>query len=616
MKNRIKILLLSLVTLAGVSCNMLDRVPLTTAMDDVYWSTEDAVRLYANGFYENYFVGYGSGWSTAYSPVRGYNFSDDFATSGTQSNFENIVPNSRISTSTSAVMLGNYGSTSWNFSYVRKVNIMLARMESNMKEILTSEQYNHWTAVAKFFRGLEYSRLVETFGDVPYYDVELLETDKDLLYKDRDDRTVVMDAVAEDFKFALANMRASDINKQYLNKYIAASFISRAMLFEASWQKYHLNNTAKAKEYFELAVTAAEVVMKSGKYKFSSVFSSLFGSENLASNEEVILYREFVAALGVNHGFASYSNGFEGMAQGGNLDLIKSFICNDGNVYQNSTAANATSFEIKDLALTRDPRFESTFYYKPNFKAPTMLYANKFIARAGVTPDPGKAPADQYTSLLNVNDGPVIRYAEVVLNWIEAKAELAEMGGAAVSQDDLDKSVNAIRNRPLDSEAILKGVTKTAPLTLAALPTDPDRDSDVPALLWEIRRERRMEFVFEFARILDLRRWKKLEYMQGSTNKDILLGPWVNISVDMPTWVDPNEDTSKEKIGVLKVQKADGTVVTYDGKNAADLVGFYVPQKVADRNAITEKNYLAPVGAAQVSDYKDRGYTLTQTKGW
>lgn len=593
----------------GVSCDMLDRQPLTTVMDDAYWSTEDAVRLYANGFYENYFVGYNSGWGTAYTPLRGYNFNDDVTGSGTQTAFENTVPNTRSSTSTTPTMLSYYGSTSWNFAYVRKVNIMLDRVENKMTDILSQEAYNHWTAVAKFFRGIEYSRLVESFGDVPYYDYVLEDTDKDNLYKDRDDRTSVMDAVAKDFEYVLNNMRVSDGDSQYLNRYIAASFISRAMLFEASWQKYHLNNTTKAKEYFELAVTSAEVVMNSNKYDFTSDFRSLFGSDNLAGNGEVILYRTYDASLSVYHCIASYSNRNESVGKDANLALVKSFICNDGDVYQSSTTPNAESFEIKDLAVTRDPRFEATFWNEPQFRSKTLLYSCKFTSREGDDYYDQTVPP-QYGSSTNTNDAPVIRYAEVVLNWIEAKAELAEMGGTAVTQSDLDKSVNAIRSRPLDSEAIGKGVTKTAPLTLASLPNDPNRDSDVSALLWEIRRERRMEFIYEFSRLFDIRRWKKLDYMQGTSNPDMLLGPWVNISEDVPSYIDD------AKIGVLRVQKEDGTVVTYDGSNAADMVGFYIPEAIKDRDAFSDKNYLSPIGAAQISDYKDRGYTLTQTTGW
>ena len=83
---------------------------------------------------------------------------------------------------------------------------------------LTANAYQHWSAVARFFRGYEYSRLVSIFGDVPYYDKSIKDSKLELLYKDRDDRTFVMDKVYDDFVYALDNMRVSDGSTQYLNK--------------------------------------------------------------------------------------------------------------------------------------------------------------------------------------------------------------------------------------------------------------------------------------------------------------------------------------------------------------------------------------------------------------
>src|SRR5690606_32792572 len=130
--------------------------------------------------------------------------------------------------------------------------------------LLTPEAYNHWSSVARFFRGYEYSRLVSVFGNVPYYDKVLTDQDKDLLYKDRDSRTFVMDKVYDDFVYVLDNMRLSDGgSKQYLNRYVAGGFIWRFMFFEGTWQKYHLKNSVMAKKDLELAVRAGTVVMDS-----------------------------------------------------------------------------------------------------------------------------------------------------------------------------------------------------------------------------------------------------------------------------------------------------------------------------------------------------------------
>jgi hypothetical protein len=204
-----------------------------------------------------------------------------------------------------------------------------------------------------------------------------------------------------------------------------------------------------------------------------------------------------------------------------------------------------------------------------------------------------------------------MRLAEVVLNWIEAKAVLAQhLGGAAVTQGDIDKSVNAIRNRPLDAAAVAKGVKKTAPLLLATLPEDPSRDADVPSLIWEIRRERRMEFVFEHTRLLDLKRWKKLGNMDFSTNPDYFLGPWVNLQTELPSIL-----TTANK-GKVKVKKADGTIVIWDGTNASAMVGFWMVENAQNRTTFTDRSYLAPVGQAQIVQYEEKGFKLTQTKGW
>ena len=119
-----------------------------------------------------------------------------------------------------------------------------------------------------------------------------------------------------------------------------------------------------------------------------------------------------------------------------------------------------------------------------------------------------------------------------------------------------------------------------------------------------------MEFVFEHTRLLDLKRWKKLNYMDFGTNPDYLLGPWVNMQTEIPSLL-----TTATK-GKVKVRKADGTVVTWDGTNAAAMVGFYMVENASNRLAFSDKNYLAPVGQAQVIQYQDHGYKLTQTKGW
>ena len=560
------------------------------------------MRLYSNSFYLHYFEGYGTGWTHSSAPLLDYTFNDDVVNSSTQAQFTRAVPTS----------------TGWdgNYKWIRRANIMVDRIDSRMKDILSAEEYSHWMGIARLYRGLEFARLVNTYGDVPYYDHVVKTSDLDDLYKDRTPRNEVMDNVYDDFEYALANIQLND-GAQNINRYVAAALVSRWALYEGSWQKYYYNNPTQATKFFNLAVSAADIVINSGRYDITLDFRSLFGSTDLSSSKDVILYRKYDAAQGVTHCVASYCNVSESRSVGPNLSLIKSFVCVDGKDWQTSSVENSKDFSLANLIKTRDSRFEASFYHKPTVKSKSCyLYPVKFIPRSALKylEVKGGAPDVEYTSVNNLNGYPVLRYAEVLLNWIEAKAELSTLGAGSVTQEDIDLSVNKIRNRPLAQEAVERGVQKTAPMELAALPDDPSRDSDVPALLWEIRRERRMEFAFEHSRIIDLRRWKKLEYMDTDANADLLSGTWVNFPAECP------DDLVDDNKGKIRVMTASGDLITFDGKNGAKMVGFFYPAENKGRlpflNVPNINPYLTPVGSNTITDYSNKGYKLTQTEGW
>jgi len=598
--------------------DFLDRPQLDKVVDnDGFWRNEADFRMYSVEFYPYFFTGYSSGYGIAYTPVRGYTFNDDITTGeAKQSNFVSSIPNSvslvknpnQLSASN---WYAQFNGDMWNFGWVRKANIMIQRVEQ-YKGNLSEAAYKHWMAVGRFFRAYAYYNLVVSFGDVPYYDAPVDEDNFSLLYKDRDDRGTVMDRVYDDLKYGIENAYVLDnASTQMVNKNVIAALATRIMLFEGTWEKYHSLSPERAKKYLQFCVDASEVVMNTGKYNCTKDFRSIFGSASLAGHPEVIFYRNYAAAQ-VTHAIASYSNGEE-LQNGVNLQLIKSFICTDGQPYQTSTLANANDFNLSELAKTRDPRFEATFYNFPQKKSQTLIYADKFISREGASywNNIASRPA-QYGSNLNENDAPIIRYGEVLLNWIEAKAELAEsFGGAAVTQADIDKSINQIRNRPLDAVAIANGVSKTAPMNLALLANDPARDADVPALIWEIRRERRMEFVYEHTRLLDIKRWKKIDYMDNVKYPDTMFGTWVNFPKDVPGYL---IEGNKNK---LIVRKADGTLVVFNGTNGSEMVGFYKIINATPRDVFNlDKAYVSPVGVQEIQQYANRGFVLTQTKAW
>src|SRR5688572_2069711 len=146
------ITILAIIFVLGSCDDFLDRPPLVQMNDKTYWVSENNVRLYANGFYVNYFVGYNSAFGVDYAPLRGYNFSDDFTSAGKQTNFEALAPPTKADLRETALWLYDYAGPRWDFAWVRKSNLLMERVEAMKGTYLEEEPYQHWTAVARFFR--------------------------------------------------------------------------------------------------------------------------------------------------------------------------------------------------------------------------------------------------------------------------------------------------------------------------------------------------------------------------------------------------------------------------------------------------------------------------------
>ena len=140
---------LCMVSLVGCQEDFLEKPPLDRLTDETYWTNESNVRTFAWGFYPAYFSGYGSGfaWGKFFT---GQSLNDDFAPSN-PTQFRINIPSAATS-------------TYWTFSWVRKANIFLQRIQTVPME---EEAIAHWSGVARFFRALEYYDLVKQFGDVP-----------------------------------------------------------------------------------------------------------------------------------------------------------------------------------------------------------------------------------------------------------------------------------------------------------------------------------------------------------------------------------------------------------------------------------------------------------------
>ncbi len=111
---------------------------------------------------------------------------------------------------------------------------------------MSDEAKKNWIGIGRFFRALEFSEKVNRYGDFPWYGDLVDAGDIQNLYKPRDSRTLVMDSILSDFKYAAENVRISDPTTGpkglIVNKDVVLAFMSRIMLREGTWQKYHNGN--------------------------------------------------------------------------------------------------------------------------------------------------------------------------------------------------------------------------------------------------------------------------------------------------------------------------------------------------------------------------------------
>jgi len=598
---------------ALTSCkDYLDRPTLNEYDDTNFWRNENTVRMYAQGAYIPYFQGYGSG------DIMGNWFSG-------QSTTDELISTSQWETNTAT------SSTTWTFSWVRRHNLMLNRIENS--PTLSSEQKQHWTGIARFFRALEYSDLCSTFGDMPYYDRELSPNETDVLYKNRDPLSFCVTKIIEDFDYAVANVREDDGLTQ-INRNIVLANMTRRLLYFGTMLKYHtrFNAAATSTAALEKAKWAAEQLIGSNKYQIVDDYRRTFTTPNtLVSNPEVIFYREYAAVI-ATHCMITY-NVLEAQT-GTTLKVINNYLATDGlPIKQSPLYDYSLDKYYSDMVVNRDPRLLASFDEDIRPQGPpqknTWGYSTTGIASIKLLPYDALPPVPtHYTLKNNVVACPIIRYGEILVAYAEIMAELGQFTQAVA-----DASINKLRARKIKKNGVDDDLPQLPPMVVSGsnitangvVIDDPDRDPSVSPILWEIRRERWAELIFEGQRRGDLKRWKKFSYLktvQTSEDNptDISWGaPFDFYYWGNPTSTDPDEITNLKAI--RNAFREIGRLFVFTEGDSTRLAIYPLYQAASrrdwvDGNDTYERQYFNAVPLDQISMYKERGYTLTQNPGW
>lgn len=377
-------------------------------------------------------------------------------------------------------------------------------------------------------------------------------------------------------------------------------------------------NAEAAAKYLQAAKDAADYVLKSGRYKLCNNYKDLTTSLDLSTNSEVILYRSYVNGV-VTHSLMTFMN-TEPEKSSPSRSLIESYLTQNG-LPINQDGGNTMYLGDKDFKkeiTKRDPRLYATID-TTGLRLPSVaaVYATSgYFANRFVNPNlVNKAGGKSYT---NITDAPVMKLNEVMMNYIEAAAELASLGKYTLTQSDFDRTINALRKRPSTNMPTVQLVGDALHVAAGEV-KDSQRDADVSPILWEIRRERRTELVYEGLRFNDLRRWKKLNYADMVLNPKLNMGAYINKSAYV-AWYNrtyppakPENALTLEKLGEMNLVQLDPT-----GKYVADANEGYIKPIVKEgfMRTYKERDYLYPIPIDQLTLYRNAGYSVKQNAGW
>lgn len=588
------------------SCSYTDLNPMDSFTDQSYWKTATDLELYSNNLLTNL-----PGISSTYDSE-----SDDMIpTSMSDYLFDNMTVNS---------------ASGWNFTLIRNCNYFVTHYE---QAECSEADKNKYLAEVRFIRSLRYYSMIRTFGDVPWYDEDLQTDDLEQLYKPRDPRNMVLGKIIDDLQFAIQWLPEKSWGTfgERPHKDAARQQLARVALYYGTYMKYHGEAASEgldANTLLTLARDMSAAVMNSsaaydivkagypagtftgntvtttytdaaGKEKPITVavypcdYSNLFIQPDISNNKECVMGRyydrdqEIYSEVGRQEG----TNGL-----GFSYDFAETYLMKDGTPIHNANSGYQGDDTYEKMMADRDPRMYQTIMNDHKVRqldaAGTVSlwpYWDRIQPTSGVTGLPStKFWSSDYTqwNARNTNFNYFIyRYAEALLINAEAHAELG-----TCTQDVLDATINKLRDRVGMAHLTVNPAVDAQPV---------DYGYTVSPLLYEIRRERRVELAHEGFRMDDIKRWNAVKLL---ANPLTYLG--IRCSAEMAA--DYNERSGQPKFSF-------GQTATWNGNE------YIAPYNVGVNSAsngrewsANDKRWLYPIPKTQI----ELNPALTQNPGW
>ncbi|GIJ94900.1 hypothetical protein CAPN002_21180 [Capnocytophaga stomatis] len=541
--------------LAGmISCNdFLEREPLSDVSPKQFFETESDLAAYTIACYN--FPTH-AGWGAGTFVID--NGTDNQAGGNASERWKK--GEWRVPSANAKDRQGNENDNEDEFSFVkiRSVNYFLEQVEPKIAEGKikgNTANINHYLGEAYFLRAYEYFKKLRHFGDYPIIKTVLSE-DKQVLIESarRRPRNEVARFILEDLDKAVSLLKPSPVeNKNRISKEVALLLRSRVALYEGTWLKYHkgtarvpggpdwpgakasylsgfsINIDSEIDYFLTEAMNSAKAVadgatltpnnhVLSGKEVFSNPYFKMFGDVNMASYSDVLLWRGYNADQNGGHRVMNYIK--LGAGSGYTRGFVDSFLTINGlPIYADASYQGDET--LSKTKQNRDERLQLFMRAPGDYIAltpietianyPDFLIVSEQKSVTGYNISKGLNVNSNYLETTNLTEtGSIVyRLSEAYLNYIEASYEKnGNLDGTALNYW-----------RQLRTRA---GLPQDPNVTISA--TDLSKENDwakysagklVDPTLYNIRRERRCEFIAEGMRYDDLKRWRALDQVQN-----------------------------------------------------------------------------------------------------
>ena len=561
-----KYLLAGLVFAFGLSsCYDLDKMPEGVLSTEGAFSSTGEMRNYLDQFYE-------TGLRQQGLDAGGGQF-----IAGADVHSDNMSSNS-VSTRLAGETTLSSAAKLRNYDYIRNLNFFLNNLDNCPEK--GSAAYNQYVGEGYYFRAWYYYRMFVDYGRLAWVDAPL-PPDAGAMKLPRENRTVIADHILADLDQAIELLGTQNSSRTMrLHKDVARALKSEVALFEGTWEKYHkakgdefYDKTVtdqKIADYFTQAAQAAKAVMDRGVWRIYSTGNPLddyrivFETTDLSNNPEVLWFKMYDGDQVGNNVDRYLNQGGGGI--GVTASLVDDYLTIDGRPFLGQQKQDAQkTFGDELLPTVRDPRLAQTVCIPGQ-----QLRPDEGDKHYSVPPLIGSSAYNQnvtgfsllkfvqinYTGSLDAEfkgatPGIQFRYADVLLNYAEALAELDGPGNA----QQIIRALSPLRQR--------------VGMPDMDFDREYNQDPDYPfrglnKYVQAVRRERRVEKACEGQRLDDILRWAAAD--------ELIVGKWAKGVL----FIGSNLANHPEYKGQLVYDQASGNNLHLTG-NPGEPMRYVVP---------------------------------------